>query len=49
MERHASIGDGARVEMAAGEIVLVDAVAVALLEKQGQDHGVASGTGVIEE
>ena len=46
MERHASIGDGACVEMASGEKVILEGV---LLEKEGQDHGVACGTGVIEK
>lgn len=35
VERHASVGRGARVEMAAGEEVVFMAVVVALLEKQG--------------
>lgn len=49
VERHASVGNAARAEMAAGEKVLFVAVVVALLEKQGQNHGVASTSRVVDK
>lgn len=49
MERHASVGNAARVEMAAGEKGFLVAVVVVLLEKQGQNHGVGSTTRAVDK
>lgn len=47
MERHSSVGSAARVEMTAGQKFLLAGVVVALLEKQGKNHGVVSTTRVV--